>query len=657
VGLECYRIGDLLLDAGKQEVIRNGVVVPVPRLSFKLLLSLARHAPNVVSIEQLEREVWEGLVVDRGTINKRVLLLRKALSTDEGDDRYIAVIRGSGYRLIAQVERVECSSQETGLAANGRRIPVEKKPGPMRNFPFWLFGIVALLAVYHGFQMTTAKIAERETIDTVTSGAQPSSARYNQTTIAVLPFLDLSETGSHQYLGDGIAEEVINLLTAMDGLQVAARTSSFSFRNSDLTTLEIAPRLRVGTILEGSVRSFGDRIRVTAQLIDTRTGFHIWSQNYDRLYDEIFEVQDDIAFNIAHSLKLTLDESNQIDSERSTTSNIEAFELYLKGRDLYNNRIKLRADGLRDALDYFTKAVELDPGFVSAHAGIARATWLLTTYDDSVDEEAYFHQAETSAMFALELNPRSADALSSLASVHALRGDIERAAAYFEQIRMIGSDDSNIYHWEAMLHLRLGYFEELIEPLSDVLRLDPFNEHIAWTLAAAHNFSGTPQAALVILDGLEHFTYRQYVSGLSAINSGNYNEARKLLRNVRMRSGILPAAFADSIIDALEDPAMSDEVALTIVSVVNNGELSELVGFESLLVLGSSRAFDLGIDPMSDIVKIQMHSQVWNNWAVEVRKDPRFKEWVEALGYVDFWRKHGWPDRCRPTGPDDFECI
>jgi hypothetical protein len=193
--------------------------------------------------------------------------------------------------------------------------------------------------------------------------------------------------------------------------------------------------------------------------------------------------------------------------------------------------------------------------------------------------------------------------------------------------------------------------------LSDVLRLDPFNEHIAWTLAAAHNFSGTPQAALVILDGLEHFTYRQYVSGLSAINSGNYNEARKLLRNVRMRSGILPAAFADSIIDALEDPAMSDEVALTIVSVVNNGELSELVGFESLLVLGSSRAFDLGIDPMSDIVKIQMHSQVWNNWAVEVRKDPRFKEWVEALGYVDFWRKHGWPDRCRPTGPDDFECI
>ena len=657
MGLECYRIGDLLLDAGKQEVIRNGVVVPVPRLSFKLLLSLVRHAPNVVSIEQLEREVWEGLVVDRGTVNKRVLLLRKALSADKGDDPYIAVVRGSGYRLIAEVERVECSAQEAGLEPSGRRIPVEKKPGPMRNISYWLLGIVALLAVYHGFQMTASKIAERETIDTVTSGAQPSPARYSQTTVAVLPFVDLSDGGAHQYLGDGIAEEVINLLASMDGLEVAARTSSFSFRDSDLTTLEIAPRLRVGNILEGSIRYFGDRIRVTAQLIDTRTGFHIWSQNYDRLYDEIFEVQDDIAFNIANSLKLTLNESDQIDSERTTTGNIEAFELYLKGRELFNNRIAVRADGLREALDYFTKAVELDPAFVSAHAGIARATWLLTTYDDSVDEEAYFQRAETSAMFALELDPRSTDALSSLAAVNAIRGDIQRGAAYFEQIRSIGTNDSNVYHWEAMLHLRLGYFDELVKPLSEVYRLDPFNEHIAWTLAAAQNFSGNPQAALAILKGLEHFTYRQYVSGLSAINIGNYGEARELLRDVRMRSGVLPAVFSDLIIDALEDPARVNEVALSIVSAVNSGELPDLVGFESLLLLGSSRAFDLGIDPLSDIVKIQIHSQVWNNWAVEVRKDPRFKEWVETLGYVDFWRKYGWPDRCKPTGPDDFECI
>ena len=106
MGFECYSIGDLLLDAGTQEVSRDGTVVPVPRLSFKLLLSLARHAPNVVSTAQLEKEVWAGLVVDRGTVNKRVLLLRKSLNEEKDDDPYIAVIRGSGYRLISPVERV-----------------------------------------------------------------------------------------------------------------------------------------------------------------------------------------------------------------------------------------------------------------------------------------------------------------------------------------------------------------------------------------------------------------------------------------------------------------------------------------------------------------------------------------------------------------------
>ena len=111
MGFECYRIGDLLLDAGTQEVTRNGTVVPVPRLSFKLLLSLARHAPNVVSTQQLETEVWAGLVVDRGTVNKRVLLLRKALGEDKDTDPYIAVVRGSGYRLIAQVDRIDASPE------------------------------------------------------------------------------------------------------------------------------------------------------------------------------------------------------------------------------------------------------------------------------------------------------------------------------------------------------------------------------------------------------------------------------------------------------------------------------------------------------------------------------------------------------------------
>ncbi len=247
--------------------------------------------------------------------------------------------------------------------------------------------------------------------------------------------------------------------------------------------------------------------------------------------------------------------------------------------------------------------------------------------------------------------------MGALASVHSARGDIEQAAAIFEQIRAIGSNDSNIVHWEAMLHIRLGYFDELIEPLSEVYRLDPFNEHIGWSLAAILNFSGKPAEAASILEDLEHFTYRQYVLGLTAINQKNYPQARELLRDSRMRSGVLPAVYADLLVDALEDPGLKEEAARKLMSAAEIGELTKLVSFESLLILGSPHAFDLGIDPLSDITRTQIHAQLWNNWAVAVRQDPGFKAWVDKLGYADFWRKHGWPDRCRPTGPKDFECI
>ena len=654
MGFECYSIGDLLLDAGTQEVSRNGSAVPVPRLSFRLLLSLVRHAPNVVSIQKLEEEVWSGLVVDKGTINKRVLLLRKSLGEDKGQGPYITVIRGSGYRLDIPVERLSDSPERESPKEAEPQTWYQRSSSTIRTTSYWLLGLVAVLALFQGFQRAPSGSFNPD------AGIEASEAQqaviYSRQSVAVLPFMDLSDGVDHQYLGDGIAEEVINLLAGMEGLEVAARTSSFAFRDTSLTAMEIADDLHVGTILEGSIRHEGNQIRVTAQLIDTRDGYHIWSKNYDRTFDQVFAVQDDIALNIAEALKLTLDEGDKPDSSKGTTTNIEAFSLYLKGRKLLNERIHLRSDGLRESLGFFWEAVELDPRFARAHAGIAAVYWLLTSYDATLDQEAYFEQAEASANFALEIDPESTDALGVLASIYSARGDIEQAVALFDQVRLIGSSDSNIIHWQAMLHMRLGYFDELIPELTDAYRRDPLNEHLGWSLASAYSFSGRSDEAEKILHTLKSYSYRDYNLGLAAIYEKNYVQAAELLRDVKLRSGVLPAAYADMLIGGLEDPNGPDECAMMLVNATRQGELDELVGFEALLILGSPRAFDLGIDPFN-LDKMQILSQVWNNWSVELRQDPRFKEWVKKLGYVDFWRKYGWPDRCRPTGPDDFECI
>jgi len=659
VGFECYRIGDLLLDAGTQEVTRNGTVVPVPGLSFKLLLSLTRHAPNVVTTQQLEEEVWEGLVVDRGTVNKRVLLLRRALSSDGSEAPYIAVIRGSGYRLIAEVERIDNVPAEPVAVTEEKDSQnwYRRSRSTIRTIVIWLLGIVAVVALYQGFLEPSLKGVEPGSEGTSARELQEIPTAYSQTSVAVLPFVDLSDTEAHTYLGHGLAEEVINLLAGMDGLEVAARTSSFAFHETSTTLLEIAARLKVGTILEGSIRQSDDRIRVMAQLIDANSGYHIWSQNYDRSFDEVFAVQDDIAFNIAQALKLTLDDSHQPDSRKSMTADMEAFKLYLKGRDLLNDRIQLRTDGLYEALEYFNDAIAQDPKFARAHAGVASVNWLLTSYDRSLDRETYFERAEASAKFALEIDPDSIEALGALASVSSQRNDLEKAANLFDQIRAIGGSDTDVVSWDATLHIRLGYFKELIPSLYGAYRRDPLNEHIAWALADVLIYSGNPGRAIEILNEIQHFSYRDYYLALAALYSGDYEVAREFLRNVRMRSGKLPAEYSDLLIDGIEDPTRTEEAARIFVSAAENGELDKLVSFESLLMLGSPRVFDLGIDPVNDIKNVQIHAQIWNNWANAVRQDPRFKHWVGQLGFVDFWRKYGWPDRCRPTGLNDFECI
>jgi len=596
-------------------------------------------------------------VVDRGTVNKRVLLLRRSLSKDLDKDPYIGVIRGSGYRLIAPVERIDCFTNEQAGEEKSSPNSFQRSKDTTRTTLLWLLGIVVLLALYLGFRDTPFEpVASGAGKRTVTDD-QATPMVYSQQSVAVMPFVDLSDNRIHHYLGDGIAEEVINLLAGMDALEVAARTSSFAFRDTSATLVEIASRLKVGTVLEGSIRYSDDRIRVTAQLIDARSGYHIWSQNYDRSFDEVFAVQDDIAFNIAQTLKLTLEESDQPDSRKSMTANMEAFKLYLKGRELLNDRIQTRTEGLYEALDYFNQAIAKDPKFARAHAGVATVDWLLTSYDVSLEKETWFEKAEASAKFALELDPDSTEALGALAAVYSKRGDFEQAADLFDRTRAIGGRNSDIVSWEATLHIRLGYFEELIPSLSREYRLDPLNEHIAWALADVLIFSGNPAGAVGILEELQHFSYRDYYLALAAIYTGDFETARELLEDVSMRSGILPPVYADLLIDALEQPARTEDVARLIVTATGTQELDKLVGFESLLILGSPRAFELGIDPVNDVTNVQIHAQIWNNWAVAFRQDPRFKDWVRTLGYVDFWRKHGWPDRCRPTGLNDFECI
>ncbi len=228
--------------------------------------------------------------------------------------------------------------------------------------------------------------------------------------IAVLPFADMSPSKDQDYFCEGIAEEIINALAKLDALRVASRSSAFAFKGQNQDIRRVGEQLNVGTVMEGSVRKAGNRIRITAQLIDVADGYHLWSERYDRDLEDVFAVQDEIAENIVKALRLVLTEEERRAIEKPRAENVEAYEYYLRGRQFFH---QFREKGLQFARRMFARAIEVDPGYARAYAGIADCSSMLYHYWDASD--ANLEQADSASRKALALDP-------DLSEAHAARG-------------------------------------------------------------------------------------------------------------------------------------------------------------------------------------------------------------------------------------------
>jgi serine/threonine-protein kinase len=227
--------------------------------------------------------------------------------------------------------------------------------------------------------------------------------------IAVLPFTNMSADTDNEYFSDGITEEIINALAQMPDLHVASRTSSFAFKNKTQDIAEVGARLRVAKILEGSVRKAGTKLRITAQLINAEDGYHVWSERYDREMDDVFAIQEEIASKIAHQLKVKFAARKSDQHALPATDNLEAYQLYLKGRYVWNQRDK---PGLRQAAEYYERAIERDPDFAPAYAGLADTYLLMAAYRFTDRTEAH-EKAKAAVEKALALDDEIAEAHAS----------------------------------------------------------------------------------------------------------------------------------------------------------------------------------------------------------------------------------------------------
>ena len=280
-----------------------------------------------------------------------------------------------------------------------------EKPPPLRaidgDIPVWLERTVdraMAFAPEHRFA------GAAELLDALRGGDQTAGARPDHS-IAVLPFVNMSADPDSEYFSDGITEDIINALVHVPGLRVAARTSSFAFKGTRADVGEIGAKLRVSTVLEGSVRRAGSRLRITAQLISVADGYHLWSERYDREMEDVFAIQDEIARAIAKELELTLWASAEKPLVARGTQSLDAYDLYLKGRYFWERR----GQNLKKAREYFERAVTADPAFALAQAGMADCHCLLALYGYVSSTEA-FEPARVAVTHALTFDERSAEA-------------------------------------------------------------------------------------------------------------------------------------------------------------------------------------------------------------------------------------------------------
>jgi TolB-like protein len=311
-------------------------------------------------------------------------------------------------------------------------------------------------------------------------GAQaPSVAVITDKSIAVLPFVDMSEKKDQEYFADGMAEEIIDLLAKVPDLRVPARTSSFYFKGKSTKVPEIARELGVAQVLEGSIRRSGDRIRVTAQLVRADNGFHLWSETYDRDLSDVFKVQDDIANAVVQSLQISL-MGGRLTRQKGGTQNLEAYQLFLRARadDLLNTK-----DGHESAREYLEQAIKLDPDFALAWAMLGYSIFQLSELG-ALPETEGFERARKLAQRAVQLSPEMAEAHTLLAEIHRAY-DWDWAAAQAEARRALVLDPTNYFSLiiAGKVSATLGQWDDAEGHLREALVHDPLNSFVHWGLA------------------------------------------------------------------------------------------------------------------------------------------------------------------------------
>ena len=446
--------------------------------------------------------------------------------------------------------------------------------------------------------------------------------------LAVLPFVNISPDPNDEYFADGLTEELISKLSEVKGLKVIARTSVMNYKGKEKSVMQIGRELGAGSIIEGSVRKAGRKIRVTVQLIDSRTEEHLWASNYDKELDDIFAIQSDVAAKVAGSVSDGLLPTKM----RKETMDVEAYSLYIRGlQRLHESESK----GIRDAVALFQSATTRDPSFAKAHAGLALA-WLRMGVSGYVDYEVTQQRAEEAAQNALRLDPDCAEAHAAMASVANMMDRSEQVVTESEAAIRANPNLAEAHLALGIQRAVVGDFNEGLASMEKAYELDPLSVYTVELLARTCWVSGRVDRGLEVLNKLNEF---------SPMNPRLING----LAECYMAKGDL--GRAQELITSVED--MSDEEPLLVLNQgllhVLNGRkedalesLKKMESFKSEAVRLYGRLFiNAGLGNLDESFRALDRMKETHSWPfliatlpifADLRKDPRYVSFADMFG-------------------------
>ncbi len=484
----------------RRTMLRDDVAIKlVPRL-FDLLLYLVENPGRVIEKDELLTAVWGGRIVEEANLSQAMSALRKVLQA-EGADTMIVTAPGRGYRFAAAVH------QESGAAAAFTTVQPPPAAAVLpaalsRTAPWWrlrrsLFLGGAALALASGLAAVWRLVPSPPQVAAAFTPPPHS--------VAILPFANMSGDPAQEYFSDGLSEELIDTLGAIGQIRVAARVSAFSFKGTNATIPDIARKLNVGTVLEGSVRGNGARVRIAAQLIDAQTGFPLWSGSFDRdrFNDDIFKVQADIAQSVTSALEVKLLGADAGKFTLGGTHNARAFDAYLRAM-VNNNPVEDDAHA-RQAMADFSEAIRLDPNYAAAYAGRAAIAHALVnngTGDDVAAAQKMLADATADADRAIAIEPSLADGHWARALLLGAALDLTAASAEMSRARDLAPGNAVIESIYGYSETIIGHTDAGVAALRRAVTLDPLRPSVYRNLASALVYARRADEAR---DAYQHF--------------------------------------------------------------------------------------------------------------------------------------------------------